>query len=428
MKTSVPSKFLSAIVALAFLLSACGPPQANVAQSSFQRIISQDVHPDDSRALVDGNNAFALDIYQVLRSQDGNLVLSPFSLSLALAMPYAGARSETESQMADTLHFDLPQGQLHPAFNSLDQALATRGKSEPEDGVPLQLHIVNAVWAEQTFPFLQDYLDLVALNYGAGIHLADFITQHEVARKSINNWVSDQTKDKINDLLPQGVIKPSTKMVLVNAIYFKADWLVKFDPDSTKDASFHLLDGSETQVEMMSETIYGLPYTQGNGFQAIELAYQGGSAAMEIIIPDEGNFMPFESSLDAVRLSEILGSMQSTSVHLGLPKLDYTSEFKLSDQLKQMGMPDAFDRDLADFTGMTGGRDVFIDNVIYKAFIAVDEKGTEAAAATAIIMAPTSAGPMEGITLVIDRPFIFIIRDIPNGQILFIGRVLDPTQ
>ena len=428
MKTSILVKLLSTLVVFATLLSACGPPPANVAQSSLQRIIFPDVHPDDSRALVDGNNAFALDIYQTLRSQNGNLILSPFSISLALAMSYGGARNETESQMADTLHFDLPQGQLHPAFNSLDQALATRGKPKSDGESPLQLNVVNSVWAEQTFPFLQDYLDLIALNYGAGIHLADFLTQHESARKEINNWVSDQTKDKINDLLPQGVIKPSTKMVLVNAIYFKADWLVKFDPDSTRDASFHLLDGSETQVEMMADTMYGLPYTQGNGFQAIELAYRGGSAAMDIIIPDEGNFTPFESTLDTAKLSEILGNMQSTSVHLGLPKFNYTSEFRLSDTLKQMGMPDAFDKDLADFSGMTGGRDVFIDNVIHKAFVAVDEKGTEAAAATAIIIAPTSAGPMEGITLVIDRPFIFIIRDIPSGQILFIGRVLDPTQ
>jgi serpin B len=330
--------------------------------------------------------------------------------------------------MADALHFDLPQERLHPAFNALDQDLSTRGKPASEEETPLQLHIANSVWAEQTFPFLPEYLDLIALNYGAGIQLADFLNRHEAVRKQINEWVSDQTEDKINDLLQEGIVKPSTKMVLVNAIYFKADWMVKFDPDSTRDAPFHLLDGSESQAKMMSETMYGLPYTSGDGYQAIELAYQGGAAAMDILIPDEGNFADFESSLDAARLNEILGSMQPESVHLSMPKFDFTSEFKLADPLKELGMTDAFDENLADFSGMTGGRDVFIDNVVHKAFVAVDEDGTEAAAATAVVIAPTSAGPIEAITLVIDRPFIFLIRDIPSGQILFLGRVLDPAE
>jgi serpin B len=317
---------------------------------------------------------------------------------------------------------------LHPAFNALDQNLTSHGKPASEEATPLQLNIANAVWAEQTFPFLQEYLDVIALNYGAGIQLADFLNQHESVRKQINDWVSDQTEDRINDLLQEGIIKPSTKMVLVNAIYFKADWMVKFDPDATRDAPFHLLDGSETRAEMMSKTMYGLPYTSGDGFQAIELTYQGGTAAMDIIVPDEGNFAGFESTLDSANLSKILTDMQPTSVHLSMPKFNFTGEFKLSDPLKEMGMTDAFDENRADFSGMTGGRDVFIDNVVHKAFVAVDEDGTEAAAATAVIMAPTSAGPIEAITLIIDRPFIFLIRDIPSGQILFIGRVVEAVK
>jgi len=227
--------------------------------------------------------------------------------------------------------------------------------------------------------------------------------------------------------LQKGVIDSETKMVLVNAIYFKADWAVKFDPNSTRNAPFHLLDGSKTQVEMMGKTINGIPYTKGNGFQAIELAYQGDTATMEIIVPDEGNFVAFEAELDSAKLNEILTQMQSTSVELGLPKFNFTSEFKLSDQLSQLGMPNAFDENRADFSGMTGGRDVYIDNVIHKAFVTVDEKGTEAAAATAVVIAPTSIEPVETITLIINRPFIFVIRDKPSGQILFIGRVLDPS-
>jgi serpin B len=427
-KTRFTFKLVSMAVLLAILLSACGSSSVNVAKSSLQRVASPNIQIADSQTLVEGNNAFALDIYKTLQSQDGNLILSPFSISLALAMTYAGARGTTESQMADVLHFNLPQGGLHPAFNALDQELASRGKPASEEETPLQLNIANSVWAEQTFPFLQEYLDVIALNYGAGIQLADFLSEHEAVRKQINDWVSDQTEDKINDLLQPGILNPSTKMVLVNAIYFKADWMVKFDPDLTRDAPFHLLDGSEVQADMMSKTMYGLPYTSGDGFQAVELAYQGGTAAMNIIVPDEGKFVEFESALDAARLNEILGNMQPSPVHLSMPKFDFTSEFNLSDQLKGMGMPDAFDENLADFSGMTGGRDVFIDNVIHKAFVAVDEDGTEAAAATAVIIAPTSAGPIEAITLVIDRPFIFLIRDIPSGQILFIGRVLDPME
>ncbi len=221
MKTSNRTQVFSILVSLAILLSACGAPSAKVAKSNLPRIKSPNIPSNDSQALVDGNNAFALDIYQTLRTQDGNLILSPFSISLALGMTYAGARGETESQMSNTLHFDLPQGQLHPAFNALDQELATRGKAKSDEQEPLQLKIANAIWEEQTYPFLQEYLDLIASNYGAGIRLADFINQFESVRKEINNWVLDQTQEKIKDLLPEGVLNPNTRLVLVNAIYFK---------------------------------------------------------------------------------------------------------------------------------------------------------------------------------------------------------------
>lgn len=419
-------KLIIILVPLAILPVACGSPFAGVAKSDLQRVVSPNIPPNDFQMLVDGNNAFALDIYQSLRSKSGNLILSPYSISIALGMTYAGARGETETQMAKTLHYDLPQVQLHPAFNSLDQALAARGTPKSEEEAPLQLNIANSVWAEQTFPFQREYLDVIAQNYGAGIQLADFLNQHETVRRNINQWVSEQTKDKIQELLQKGPIDPETKMVLVNAIYFKADWAVKFDPNSTRDALFHLLDGEETQVQMMWKTMHGIPYAKGNGFQAIELAYQGDTAAMEIIVPDEGNFVDFESELDSTKLKEILTKTQLTSVELGLPKFNFTNKFGLSDQLSQLGMPDAFDENRADFSGMTGGRDVYIDDVIHKAFVTVDEKGTEAAAATAAVIAPSSIEPTEPITLVIDRPFVFVIRDKPSGQILFIGRVLDP--
>src|SRR5215510_10557930 len=202
MKTSIRSITFFRILSVGLLLAACGgSPSANMAQSSLKRITSPNVPSADAQTLVDGNNAFAVDIYQTLSAKDGNLILSPFSISLALAMTYAGARGETESQMADTLHFDLPQGQLHPAFNALDQDLATRGEAKSDEEKPLQLNIANAVWAEQTYPFLPEYLDLIASNYGAGIRLADFIKGFEHVRKEINDWVYDQTEEKIKDLI-----------------------------------------------------------------------------------------------------------------------------------------------------------------------------------------------------------------------------------
>ena len=427
MKTSIHSRLLFIMPILALVLPACGAPAApNMLQSNLRRVSSPNIPADDSQTLVNGNNVFALDIYQTLRSENGNLILSPFSISLALAMTYAGARGETESQMADTLHFDLPQGQLHPAFNALDQDLATRGDSKTDESEPLQLNIANAVWAEQTYPFLQEFLDLIASNYGAGIRLADFVNQYEGIRKEINDWVYDQTQEKIKDLLPDGSLNPDTRMVLVNAIYFKADWLSQFDADDTYDSPFYLIDGTEVTVEMMNQGI-SVPYYQGNGFQAVELPYAGDAAAMDIIVPDAGNFDAFESALNSELLNETLNGMQSSSMILALPKFTFESTFNLSDVLKSMGMVAAFERGQADFSGMTDKNDLFVSDVIHKAFVAVDEEGTEAAAATAVIMEAVSA-IMYDVTLTIDRPFIFIIRDKPSGQILFIGRVLNPIQ
>jgi serpin B len=423
-----PETRFALLIALAILLSACGPaPAANVAQSSQKRETNPSAPESDVRSVVNGNNTFALDLYRKLASQNGNLIFSPYSISLALAMTYAGARGDTESQMASALHFTLGQNSTHPAFNALDLALAQRGQSADKDQEPMQLNIANAVWAEQTYPFQQDFLDTIALNYGAGVRLADFVNQYEPTRKEINRWVEDQTKNKIKDLLADGTLNSDTRMVLVNAIYFKADWLTAFDANKTYDAPFHLLDGSEAQVKMMSNGLYNIPYMSGDGYQAIELPYAGGTAAMDILVPDEGKFSEFDAMLDAGKLNEILNAMQPASVQLGLPKFQFKSQFSLPDQLSALGMTDAFDPNLADFSGMTGNRDLFVSDVIHKAFVAVDEKGTEAAAATAVIMELAMAPMFENV-LIIDRPFIFVIRDTVSGQILFIGLVVNPAQ
>ncbi len=414
---------LSRLLLTSLVLGACGGASAQIAESNFRREIDPNIPPAEIHNLVEGNNTFALDVYQALRSENGNLILSPYSISLALAMTYAGARGETESQLAQTLHFP-PQAQVHPAFNALDLELNKKPLNLDKDQEPLQLNIANAVWAEQTFAFLPEFLDTLARNYGAGVRLADFINQPNQERITINNWVSDQTEDKINDLLPEDSVGPDTRMVLVNAIYFKADWLDQFDADDTYDGPFNLLDGSQVNVPMMGQGMY-IPYASGDGYQAVELPYAGSTAAMNIIVPDEGRFEEIESALTYDLLEDVFGKMNQTSVMLRFPKFKFESSFALPDALKQMGMSDAFDSGKADFSAMTGGRDLFIGNVIHKAFVAVDEEGTEAAAATAVIMEATGA-PMWDITLVIDRPFIFFIRDLQSGQILFIGRMLNP--
>ena len=405
------------------LLAACGRGSVGLAESSRAREKNPSVNQADIDSLVDGNNAFGLDLYQSLRDRDENLILSPFSISLALAMTYSGAKGETEAQMADVLNFPSQQ-ETHPAFKTLDLALEDTGIVLDKDQEPMQLDIANAVFAEQTFTFLPDFLDTLSINYGAGIRLMDFVNNPNPSRKEINQWVSDETKDKINDLLPEDSITTDTKMVLVNAIYFKADWLSPFDANDTYDGTFKLLDGSEVTVPMMGQRM-SIPYFVGDGYAAAEIPYAGESAAMTLLVPDEGRFEEIESQLDGAMFNEMISNLTQTDVTLRMPKFEYDSSFMLSDTLALMGMPLAFDPDSADFSGMTDQQALYIGNVIHKAFVAVDEEGTEAAAATAVIMEGATA-MMPDNMLVIDRPFIYFIRDLESGQILFIGRVLNP--
>ncbi len=425
MRTPVLTRFALALTAAAVLLAACAPLPKPV-HSDLSRDLAPVVPPTDLQILVGGNNAFALDLYAALRGEDGNLIASPYSISLALAMTRAGAAGETARQMDAALRFDLPPERLHPAFNALDLELASRAQAASDEAEPLQLNVANAVWAQQDHPFRSEYLDLLALNYGAAVFPADFVSQAEPARIEINRWVSAETEGKIRDLLAPGALDASTRMVLVNAIYFKADWQTPFDPNDTYDAPFYLLDGSQETVAMMHNELT-LPYLRGDNFQAVELPYAGGTAAMTLLVPDSGQFAAFESSLDFDRLEAILAQMQPVEVQLGLPKFTFRSQFDLAQTLSGMGMPDAFDPGRADFSGMDGARDLYISNVVHQAFVAVDEEGTEAAAATAVIMALSAVMP-QGIPLEINRPFIFILRDLPTGQILFIGRVLQPGE
>ena len=419
MKKIILSIFASTMV---FSIAACtSAPAATLLLSAVPRDTSPSVSTSDEQALVDGNSEFAFDMFQALKQEDGNLFYSPYSISLALAMTYAGARSETETEMADVLHFTLSQEQLHPAFNWLDLELASRGG---KGDAGFHLNIANAIWGQKDYTFLDSFLDTLGENYGAGLRILDFINEPEPSRVTINDWVSDETQEKIKDLIPQGAIDTLTRLVLTNAIYFKAAWLNPFDDYWTSDGVFHLLDGGSVTVPMMAQS-ESFAYADGNGCQAVEMLYNGSELSMVILLPDSGEFESFENNMDATLVDQRISSLEFREVDLTMPKFEYEYECSLADTLAGMGMPTAFTSD-ADFSGMTGNRELAITDVVHKAYVSVDEEGTEAAAATAVIVGLTAA-PVETVQMTVDRPFIFLVRDIETDTILFIGRVMDPS-
>ena len=417
---------LLVVILLLSLVGCCvEEAQIGMALSDKHRETSPDFSTSDLTALVDGNSAFAFDLYQALSDREGNLFYSPYSISLALAMTYAGARGETEQQMANTLQFILPQNRLHPAFNGLDLELASRGEGAAgKDEKGLRLNIVNAIWGQKDYEFLAEFLDVLAENYGAGLRLLDFVNSPEESRITINDWVSDQTEGRIKDLIPQGVIDALTRLVLTNAIYFNAAWLNPFNEELTGDGTFHLLDGTEVTVPMMMQT-ESLGYAEGDGYQVVELPYDGDELSMVIFLPETNRFEEFEDSLDAAGVSGMVQDVEYREVALTMPTFEFESEFSLAKTLAAMGMPIAFSA-AADFSGMTGNRDLTIAEVLHKAFVSVDEAGTEAAAATAVVIRLTAA-PEGLVEVTVDHPFIFLIRDVETGAILFVGRVVDPS-
>lgn len=397
--------------------------EITVIESSSQRDLTPDYSKGDLEELVAGNTEFALNLYAKLAQEDGNLFISPYSISIALAMTFAGARNETETQIKNTLCFPFSQEKLHPTFNALDLALTTNtGEST--------LTIINALWGQTRFPFLLKYLDVLAVNYGAGMNLLDFYNKPEESRIIINNWVSEQTEEKIQDLLPPGAISSLTRLVLTNAIYFYSQWHYCFDEELTKDSDFYLLDSNKVTVPIMamvendSAVEVNYNYAPKRYCRAVELLYKGERLSMILLVPHMGEFKEFESSLNYEILRSIIDSLQPAEKNVQLPKFTFTSNsIKLKTVLSDMSMPIAFIPNVADFSGIDGTTNLFIGDVIHKAFISVDENGTEAAGATAVdIMV---IGP--GHILNINRPFIFLIRDRETETILFIGRILNPN-
>jgi serine protease inhibitor len=378
--------------------------------------------PAATDIVVTANTRFAFDLYARLKTNDGNLFFSPYSISTCLAMTWAGARGNTEFQMAGVLHFSTVQTGLHSQFASLQNELNAVQKKKD-----VALNIANGLWAQKDHPFLPAFLQIATRDYAAGVKQVDFHTGAESTRKDINDWVSGKTAGRIKDLIPSGALDSMTRLVLVNAIYFKGQWAAPFKKNDTVSDLFTIAPGQTTSAQFMNLTD-NFGYTESDGLQLLELPYTGGDLSMVVLLPAETNsFKDFEDALSAEKLTGWLGQARKQKVNVFLPKFKLTQQFALADTLAAMGMTSAF-TESADFSGMDGAHDLFISAVIHKAFVEVNEEGTEAAAATGVTV--QVSGVMRPISIPefrADHPFLFLIRDVHSGSILFLGRVTDPT-
>jgi len=375
----------------------------------------------DLQALVKGNNAFALDLYAQLKNEEGNLFLSPYSISTALAMTFAGARENTEKQMADVLHFTLGQRRLHSTFSSLETQL----KDYVKEGI--ELNIANALWLQTGYNFLKDFLELTEEHYDAGLNHVDFAKDSEAARKKINIWVEQKTNDRIQKLIKPGMINVLTRLVLTNAIYFKGEWESQFEEGLTQENPFYITPETTVDVPMMNQEDR-FKYFESDELQVLEIPYKGNDLSMVILLPiKKDGLTELENSVNTDRLQEWMNVLAWRQVTVFFPKFTMTCEFQLRSALADMGMPIAFTEE-ADFSGMTGEKDLFISRVVHKTFVDVSEEGTEAAAATGVMMEISEQILLPPAVFRADHPFIFMIRDNHSGSILFIGRVVDPSK
>ncbi len=361
-------------------------------------------------------NRFAAGLYGQVRSGAGNLAMSPLSVRTALAMTYGGARGETAKAMAGALRFELEGDRLHAAESALAESL--RGAVSGDQ----LLSIANRLWGQRGEGFLGEYLQLTRSYYGAALGELDFAGDAEGARGTINGWVSDQTKAKIPELLARGVINSNTVLVLTNAIYFKGQWQSRFDPAKTKQETFKVADKTVTTAMMHQKA--RLPIAEDALAQALELAYVGERLSMVVVLPKAvDGLAKVEASVVDGGLDGLLGGLAPAEVEVALPRFKVEGSFELAEPLKALGMGVAFGGG-ADFTGMNGRGGLFISAVVHKAFVEVNEEGTEAAAATGVVM--TRSLPRV-VRFTADHPFLFAIRDRKTGAILFLGRVVNPN-
>ena len=396
-----------------------------VVLSIFLLVLARPVLADDIASVVKSDKAFALDMYRQLENGPGGIAFSPYSISTALAMTYAGAAGNTEIQMANVLHINLGHAEFHQASGDLAKTIEADAKTGG-----YEFSIANSLWVQTGYGLQKDFLDVLADKYGAAPREVDFASNPEAQRLIINNWVEDKTKTRIKDLIAQGMLTDLTRLVLVNALYFKGNWVSKFDPATTVDGDFYPGNGGKAKSRLMNQT-KDFRYYEDSDIQALELPYAGEKFSMVVLLPRSPDLAALEKDLTAGKLDQYLSGLSSMKVDVTLPKFKAEAGFVLNEKLEALGMPDAFDQNLADFRGMDGKKDLYIGYVIHKAFVEVDENGSEAAAATAVVMDILDRGPMDEPPPKVfraDHPFIFLIRDNETGSILFMGRVMDPAQ
>jgi serpin B len=389
---------------------------------SFIALSMQMAAPAQVESLVASNTAFALNLYGQLAANSGNLFFSPYSISTCLAMTYAGARGDTEQQMAQVLGFDIDQQQFASLFGQLQAQLEASQETNAVD-----LHIANALWTQEGYPFLPAFLETATNQYQASVNEADFTTQADAVTETINHWVAQETQNRIQSILPPGSIGPDTVVVLADAIYFLGVWTVSFEETNTSTQPFYLSSTSLVDAPLMHQPKVGANYMETSDLQAVELPYGTNQlASMVILLPRQvEGWAQLEEQLSPAFLSATLAAMRKQNVELLLPKFTLSSSFELSNTLAGMGMPDAFTPGVADFSGIDGTTSLFISKVFHKAWGEVNEQGTEAAAATVVVLKGSTVPPT--FLFRADHPFIFLIRDTQSGSLLFLGRLANPS-
>lgn len=424
------SRFLvvAVVAAVAVLVAACGTGEAGDVRAgeSVSRVERTPGGGSESGAAARAVNAFAVDLLRMNTGVDkGNVAISPWSIATALSMARVGARGDTATEMARVLHVG-DEASYDQAMNALDQALRGRNRTTPmgdEEPQVVDLSAANRLFAQEGLSLGSDFLDVLAAQYGAAVGEVDYKTDTEAARRAINEWVAAETRDKIPALIAEGQLDPLNRLVLANAVFLRADWAIPFDKNATADGPFHAPSRDETVPFMRATERWG--WSEGHGWRAVELPYIGGDLAMTFVVPDAGEFDRFIAGFDHASLERIV-STQSAQVRLRLPKFTIDKSVLLGEQLRTLGMRAAFS-DTADFTDITVDEPLQIAEVAHQAKLTVDEKGTVAAAATAVMMRTTSGMVGEPKTLDIDRPFLFFLRDRPTGALLFAGQVTNPA-
>lgn len=377
--------------------------------------------PEGVNKIINSNNQFAFDLYLKLKDvpeyNESNIFFSPYSISVALGMTYEGAKGETAEEIQSVFYFPEDENIRKPSFAKIYNQINKVDKK-------YELHTANALWAQKDYKFLEEYINTIEKYYVGKVTNVDFINATEDARVTINKWVEEQTNNKIKNLIPAGVLNTLTRLVLTNAIYFKGLWIKQFDKEETREEDFKVSPEKTVKVDMMSIAGEEFNYYETEELQILEMLYEGEELSMLILLPKEDNLKSVEESLSVEKLSELRNMLVEQQVDIYIPKFKFETKYFMVKTLEEMGMPTAFSMD-ADFSGMDGTTDLFIANVIHQAFVDVNEEGTEAAAATGVIMELKAAMPT---VFRADHPFIFAIQERGTGNILFLGRVVDPTE